>query len=82
MLSPATKQAVSAAIAFVSVSASLALLYAAQVPFPPHLELRALPQWLVFAAVVHAANRLAFAVAYRIAPELLREAPRAGPGAA
>ena len=71
----ATRQALSALVASLSTAASIALLYAAKVPFPPPLELAAIPQWLVFAAVVHAVTRLGFYVACRVAPELANAAP-------
>lgn len=43
---------------------SIAVLRAAHVPFPPDRSFEALPQWIVFAAVVHSCTALClFAVA-------------------
>ena len=81
-MSNAARQAVSALIAFLCTAASLALLYAANVPFPPPLEVAAIPQWLVFAAVVYAVTRLGFYLANRVAPELAHPASQSRGGAA
>ncbi len=69
-MSNAARLAISAVVAFLCATASTALLYAAKVPFPPPLELAAIPQWLVFAAVINAVTRLGFYLAHRVAPEL------------
>lgn len=70
----AARQAVSALVAFSCTAVSLALLRAAGLPFPPALAWAAVPQWLVFAAVVHATTRLGFHLAGRVAPALARPA--------
>jgi uncharacterized membrane protein YfcA len=74
-MSNAVRIAVSAALASFFTAASIALLYAANIPFPPPLEFTAAPQWLVFAAVVYAVTRLGFHLAHRVAPKLADSQP-------
>ena len=45
---------------------SIAVLVAAHVPFPPALSFEALPQWVVFVAVVHSCTALCMFVAARV----------------
>jgi hypothetical protein len=81
-MSNAARQAISATVALLCTAASIALLYAAHFPFPPALEVWAVPQWLVFAAVVSSANQLGFYVVGRVVPELMKAPVRSEGGAA
>ena len=44
---------------------SIALLQAAHLPFPPALSWEAIPQWVVFAAVVHTCTAVCMFLALR-----------------
>lgn len=48
------------------VAIAIAVLRAAEVPFPPALVLEAWAQWVVFAAMVYASTALCFHAAERL----------------
>lgn len=48
----------SAVAPLICVPASIAVLRAAQLPFPAELAWHALPQWLVFASLVYTSSEL------------------------
>jgi TRAP-type C4-dicarboxylate transport system permease small subunit len=61
-----THKVLSAVAPVFGVSISIAILQAAQLPFPPQLSLQALPQWAVFAAVVYTSTAFCMFITARI----------------
>lgn len=61
-----TRQVLAAVSPVFGVGVSIALLRAAQVPFPAALSLEALPQWAVFSAVVYTSTSICIFVVSRL----------------
>lgn len=61
-----TRKVLLAASPVFGTSISIALLGAVHLPFPPELSAEALPQWAIFAAVVHSSTAFFLFISDRI----------------
>jgi len=61
-----TAKVASAVAPVFGVSIAIAVLRAADIPFPPPLEFEAWAEWAVFAAVVYSCTALCFYIAGRV----------------
>jgi predicted membrane channel-forming protein YqfA (hemolysin III family) len=68
-------KALSAVAPVVSVTGSIAVLRAAQLPFPPEWAAAALPQWAVFGALVYISTAFLLFVVSRVFGSADKNAP-------